>query len=214
MKLFIKITAIFLIIYGVIGAIIFFVSIYPLWRYNLDLNSVLTGMQTPVEKQFKSMSDTMGDASIATTNAANSIRTAKIALHTGSDFTSSSGNALYTISDYVGFTVVGGWRPFSSAYKYFQDSGNNLKSLSSQLKQTANSLEVNAQDMDRLSGDFKDMSTKLNEVSTKFTQTTSIPHWRIIQTKNILTGILIWLGVIHIFIIIIGINFLQLKNKI
>ncbi|MBW3000075.1 hypothetical protein KY339_05375, partial [Candidatus Woesearchaeota archaeon] len=118
--------------------------------------------------------------------------------------------SLYTISDYVGFEVLG-WSPFSSSYEYFVSGGDDLQELSYQLIQTANSLEVNAQDMERLGEDFADMSSNLDAVSTKFAQLLAFPFS---EFKGIITYLLIFIGILHLMFVFAGVNFLLLKSSV
>ncbi|MBW2999682.1 hypothetical protein KY339_03340, partial [Candidatus Woesearchaeota archaeon] len=97
--------SVIMIIYGSVGSVACFGSIPFVRSYQADIDE--DSLAYSVESEFKAMSQTMQDASVAATHAATSIRNAKQFLNTGATLTESTGSSLYTISDYVGFEVLG-----------------------------------------------------------------------------------------------------------
>ncbi len=185
----IQIFSIIIILFGTIGVIFSFGALAF-----VKSEASVTGS---VEAEFRAMSKSMNDASAAATNAAVSIRSAKSALESASEFTTQASPPLFTIAEVFDMDLPLIGRPFSSTSEQFSSIGTSLNTFSTKIKDTAENFEKNARDMERLSQDFKEMSEKLDEVSGKIN--TSSP-------AGILNFALLYFGFLNIIIILLGLS--------
>lgn len=98
----------------------------------------------------------------------------------------------------------------------FNTTADRILDLGVNLDTTADKLGSNAEDMDKMSINFKNMSDGLDRVSVQFSQFTTVePNQNYINTiKNLIYGLLIWFGFIHLLLIGIGFSlFLMTSNK-
>jgi len=140
----VTIFAIFLILYGIVGALGSGYGIIHIKSWGIP-NGYITN-------DLNQISDYLDDVSVSSRNAGNSF-------NNGARFIKSSGQSFKTVSSYVGFSVMG-WQPFKKSYNYFYNGGSNLISLS-------NNFKTNANDMYKISDDVKEISAKVEMIKWK-----------------------------------------------
>ncbi|RMD58456.1 hypothetical protein D6825_00845 [Candidatus Woesearchaeota archaeon] len=213
---FVTIISMLLIVYGSLGLAATAYGSFHISKWGIP--AILSG--DGLNAEFQDMSRYMRDASISASNAAKSIRAAKITLYNAansaeiaSSATNSAGDALYKVAGFVGFEILG-WKPMGETYSLFKKTGDQLKSTSASMqtlgvsiKGTGDSLEQNAKDMETMSSDFKELSEKMSEISQKLanTGTTTVlgkAYW-IIATLSALH---------HAIMLLLGISLLKLNR--
>ncbi|MHB1376512.1 MAG: hypothetical protein ACYCXB_03705 [Candidatus Humimicrobiaceae bacterium] len=156
------------------------------------------------------MSAAMKNASIATSDIAESVSNAKDSLETASLVTEETSKAFKEMSKLVDFELLG-LKPFESVYIYFQDGSESLSLLSKDLANTGKSLNINSGDIKALGSSLADISGKMNNLSVSFNKTTSsIPFD---QFGKILSYLKIYIAILHAMLALIGFSILFLNTK-
>ena len=90
------------------------------------------------------------------------------------------------------------------AGQYFNQIGDDLKTLSASIFSTAESLKANEEDLSKIGTNFEEVSLKLNVISGEINRTVSIvAQDNILNLINILT---IYITVLHFMFVLIGIS--------
>jgi hypothetical protein len=134
---------------------------------------------------------------------ADSIKSARLSLEAASGTAASSADAIYSISKLTDFDILG-FKPMAETAKYFNQIGDDLKTLSVSILATAEALKTNEGDLSRIGTNFDEMTVQLNLISGEISRTVSIVvQDNILNLINILT---IYITVLHAMFILIGVS--------
>ena len=114
---------------------------------------------------------------------------------------------LLTVLFVAGFYPVfaaGSFQTSNPFGQYFNQIGDDLKTLSASIFSTAESLKANEEDLSKIGTNFEEVSLKLNVISGEINRTVSIvAQDNILNLINILT---IYITVLHFMFVLIGIS--------
>jgi len=114
-----------------------------------------------------------------------------------------SADAIYSISKLTDFNILG-FKPMAETGQYFNQIGDDLKTLSVSILATAEALKTNEEDLSRIGTNFKDVTLQLNTISGEISHTVSIVvQDNVLNLINILT---IYITVLHFMFILIGLS--------
>jgi hypothetical protein len=201
-RVFVNILSLILIIFGVAGSVF---SIVFMKKINLFTGNVkqIENINTSLKSGFESITVIAKNTGTATDNMAASIKSARLSLEAASGTAASSAEAIYSISKLTDFDILG-FKPMAETGQYFNQIGDDLKTLSVSILATAEALKTNEEDLSRIGTNFKDVSLQLNTISGEISRTVSIVvQDNVLNLINILT---IYITVLHFMFILIGIS--------
>jgi hypothetical protein len=207
-RVFITFFSIVSILFGLIGAIASFGSIFVLSSYEESFNNI-NDLSSSIAGTIGKTSDMLISSNETTEHIADSIRAAKTTIDYASEISYDSGMAFNEIAVLVDFEILG-FQPLGTAGDYFTGIGSNLIGLSGELSLAEDDLEINATDLERIGQDLKNISSELAEVSTGLNQ--AIKSFSVSNLVLIIKYLLIYLGILNIIFILNGIMFLILKR--
>jgi len=208
-RFILSVIAVLLIAFGIAGIVFSFVFMPKLSPVSIS-NETLNTLSVSITEGFDSMSIAMKNASIATSDIAESVNSAKDSLETASLVTEETSKAFKEMSKLVDFDILG-LKPFESVYVYFQNGSESLSQLSKDLTNTGESLNINSGDIKALGSSLADISSKMNNLSVSFNKTTSsIPFD---QFDKILGYLKIYIAILHAMFALIGFSILFLNTK-
>ena len=208
-RFILSVIAVLLIAFGIAGIVFSFVFMPKLSPVSIS-NETLNTLSVSITEGFDSMSIAMKNASIATSDIAESVNSAKDSLETASLVTEETSKAFKEMSKLVDFDILG-LKPFESVYIYFQNGSESLSQLSKDLTNTGESLNINSGDIKALGISLADISGKMNNLSVSFNKTTSsIPFD---QFDKILGYLKIYIAILHAMFALIGFSILFLNTK-
>ncbi|HEY5501633.1 MAG TPA: hypothetical protein VIK09_06585 [Candidatus Humimicrobiaceae bacterium] len=208
-RFILSVIAVLLIAFGIAGIVFSFVFMPKLSPVSIS-NETLNTLSVSITEGFDSMSIAMKNASIATSDIAESVNSAKDSLETASLVTEETSKAFKEMSKLVDFDILG-LKPFESVYVYFQNGSESLSQLSKDLTNTGESLNINSGDIKALGSSLADISGKMNNLSVSFNKTTSsIPFD---QFDKILGYLKIYIAILHAMFALIGFSILFLNTK-
>lgn len=208
-RFILSVIAVLLIAFGIAGIVFSFVFMPKLSPVSIS-NETLNTLSVSITEGFDSMSIAMKNASIATSDIAESVNSAKDSLETASLVTEETSKAFKEMSKLVDFDILG-LKPFESVYVYFQNGSESLSQLSKDLTNTGESLNINSGDIKALGISLADISGKMNNLSVSFNKTTSsIPFD---QFDKILGYLKIYIAILHAMFALIGFSILFLNTK-
>ena len=208
-RFILSVIAVLLIAFGIAGIVFSFVFMPKLSPVSIS-NETLNTLSVSITEGFYSMSIAMKNASIATSDIAESVNSAKDSLETASLVTEETSKAFKEMSKLVDFDILG-LKPFESVYVYFQNGSESLSQLSKDLTNTGESLNINSGDIKALGSSLADISGKMNNLSVSFNKTTSsIPFD---QFDKILGYLKIYIAILHAMFALIGFSILFLNTK-
>lgn len=201
-KAFVYILSLILIVFGIAGSAF---SIVFMQKVNLFTGSVkqIGTMNTSLKSGFESITAIAKNTSTATENMVASIKNARLSLVAASETAASSAEAIHSIAKLTDFDILG-FKPMQEAGQYFNQIGDDLKTLSVSIFATAESLKANEEDLSKIGTNFEEVSLKLNVISGEINRTVSIVvQDNILNLINILT---IYITVLHFMFILIGLS--------
>jgi len=208
-RFILSVIAVLLIAFGIAGIVFSFVFMPKLSPVSIS-NETLNTLSVSITEGFDSMSIAMKNASIATSDIAESVNSAKDSLETASLVTEETSKAFKEMSKLVDFDILG-LKPFESVYVYFQNGSDSLSQLSKDLANTGESLNINSGDIKALGGSLADISGKMNNLSVSFNKTTSSISFD--QFDKILGYLKIYIAILHAMFVLIGFSILFLNTK-
>jgi len=201
-RVFVNILALILIVFGIAGSVF---SIVFMKRINLFTGNVkqIENINTSLKSGFESITVIAKNTGTATENMAASIKSARLSLEAASGTAASSADAIYSISKLTDFDILG-FKPMAETGQYFNQIGDDLKTLSVSILATSEALKTNEEDLSRIGANFEDVSLQLNVISGEISRTVSIVvQDNILNLINILT---IYITVLHAMFILIGLS--------
>jgi hypothetical protein len=201
-RLFVNILSLILIIFGIAGSVF---SIIFMKKINLFTGNVkqIENINTSLKSGFESITVIAKNTGTATDNMAASIKSARLSLEAASGTAASSADAIYSISKLTDFDILG-FKPMAETGQYFNQIGDDLKTLSVSILATADALKTNEEDLSRIGTNFKDVTLQLNTISGEISRTVSIVvQDNVLNLINILT---IYIAVLHFMFILIGLS--------
>lgn len=208
-RFILSVIAVLLIAFGIAGIVFSFVFMPKLSPVSIS-NKTLNTLSVSITEGFDSMSTAMKNASIATSDIAESVNSAKDSLETASLVTEETSKAFKEMSKLVDFDILG-LKPFESVYVYFQNGSESLSQLSKDLASTGKSLNINSGDIKALGSSLADISGKMNNLSVSFNKTTSSISFD--QFDKILSYLKIYIAILHAMFALIGFSILFLNTK-
>ena len=217
---FILFISIILMIYGLIGVLLGIFFIRNIDNYKFDFSVQSKELQSSVQKEFESMSNTMEKASSSALNAGKSITSAKKSLYSAQNSAKVSAGTIKDISPLL--TRIGNTFnicflticPFQKEANWFyqrseqlNDLSSNIYNLSINIGETANNLETNSKDMEDLSKNLLEMSKQLSDVSYKFNNFFDF-NPLVNKLKQFTNLLILWMVFLHFIIFLIGLIFL------
>jgi len=199
-KTFIYILSLILIVFGIAGSAL---SIVFMQKVNLFTGNVkqIETINTSLKSGFESITTITKNTGVATANMADSIKSARLSLEAASGTAASSSEAIYSIAKLTNFDILG-FKPMAETGQYFNQIGDDLKTLSVSILATAEALKTNEKDIANIGTNFEEMSLKLNVISEEINQTVSIVvQDNILKLASILT---IYVAVLHFMFVLIG----------
>ena len=201
-KVFVYFLSLILIVFGIAGSIF---SIVFMQKANLFTGNVkqIETMNTSLKSGFESITAIAKNTGTATENMVTSIKNARLSLVAASETAASSAEAIHSIAKLTDFDILG-FKPMQEAGQYFNQIGDDLKTLSASIFSTAESLKANEEDLSKIGTNFEEVSLKLNVISGEINRTVSIvAQDNILNLINILT---IYITVLHFMFVLIGIS--------
>jgi hypothetical protein len=201
-KVFVYFLSLILIVFGIAGSIF---SIVFMQKANLFTGNVkqIETMNTSLKSGFESITAIAKNTGAATENMVTSIKNARLSLVAASETAASSAEAIHSIAKLTDFDILG-FKPMQEAGQYFNQIGDDLKTLSASIFSTAESLKANEEDLSKIGTNFEEVSLKLNVISGEINRTVSIvAQDNILNLINILT---IYITVLHFMFVLIGIS--------
>jgi hypothetical protein len=208
-RFILNIISLILIVFGISGIVFSFIFIPKISPVNIS-NEAFSSLSISITEGFDSISIAMQNASIASTDIAESVTGAKDSLETASKVTDETSKAFKEMSKLVDFDVLG-LKPFESVYVYFQNGSESLSQLSKDLSDTGKSLNMNSGDIRQLGSDLSEISVKMNNLSVAFNKTTSSISFD--QFVKILSYLKIYIAILHAVFILIGFSIILLNTK-
>lgn len=199
-RVFVNILSLILIVFGIAGSVF---SIVFMKKINLFTGNVkqIENINTSLKSGFESITVIAKNTGAATENMAASIKSARLSLEAASGTAASSADAIYSISKLTNFDILG-FKPMAETGQYFNQIGDDLKTLSVSILATAEALKTNEEDLSRIGTNFEDVSLQLNTISGEISRTVSIVvQDNVLNLINILT---IYITVLHFMFILIG----------
>ena len=199
-KVFVYFISLILIVFGIAGSIF---SIVFMQKVNLFTGNVkqIETMNTSLKSGFESITAIAKNTGAATENMVTSIKNARLSLVAASETAASSAEAIHSIAKLTDFDILG-FKPMQEAGQYFNQIGDDLKTLSASIFSTAESLKANEEDLSKIGTNFEEVSLKLNVISGEINRTVSIVvQDNILNLINVLT---IYITVLHSMFILIG----------
>ena len=199
-RVFVNILSLILIVFGIAGSVF---SIVFMKKINLFTGNVkqIENINTSLKSGFESITVIAKNTGAATENMAASIKSARLSLEAASGTAASSADAIYSISKLTDFNILG-FKPMAETGQYFNQIGDDLKTLSVSILATAEALKTNEEDLSRIGTNFEDVSLQLNVISGEISRTVSIVvQDNVLNLINILT---IYITVLHFMFILIG----------
>jgi hypothetical protein len=201
-RVFVNILSLILIVFGIAGSVF---SIVFMKKINLFTGNVkqIENINTSLKSGFESITVIAKNTGAATENMAASIKSARLSLEAASGTAASSADAIYSISKLTDFNILG-FKPMAETGQYFNQIGDDLKTLSVSILATAEALKTNEEDLSRIGTNFEDVSLQLNTISGEISRTVSIVvQDNVLNLINILT---IYITVLHFMFILIGLS--------
>jgi hypothetical protein len=201
-RVFVNILSLILIVFGIAGSVF---SIVFMKKINLFTGNVkqIENINTSLKSGFESITVIAKNTGTATENMAASIKSARLSLEAASGTAASSADAIYSISKLTDFNILG-FKPMAETGQYFNQIGDDLKTLSVSIFATAEALKTNEEDLSRIGTNFKDVTLQLNTISGEISHTVSIVvQDNVLNLINILT---IYITVLHFMFILIGLS--------
>jgi hypothetical protein len=201
-RVFVNILSLILIVFGIAGSVF---SIVFMKKINLFTGNVkqIENINTSLKSGFESITVIAKNTGTATDNMAASIKSARLSLEAASGTAASSADAIYSISKLTDFDILG-FKPMAETGQYFNQIGDDLKTLSVSILATAEALKTNEEDLSRIGTNFEDVSLQLNTISGEISRTVSIVvQDNVLNLINILT---IYITVLHFMFILIGLS--------
>ena len=201
-RVFVNILSLILIVFGIAGSVF---SIVFMKKINLFTGNVkqIENINTSLKSGFESITVIAKNTGTATENMAASIKSARLSLEAASGTAASSADAIYSISKLTDFNILG-FKPMAETGQYFNQIGDDLKTLSVSILATAEALKTNEEDLSRIGTNFKDVTLQLNTISGEISHTVSIVvQDNVLNLINILT---IYITVLHFMFILIGLS--------
>ncbi len=201
-RVFVNILSLILIVFGIAGSVF---SIVFMKKINLFTGNVkqIENINTSLKSGFESITVIAKNTGNATENMAASIKSARLSLEAASGTAASSADAIYSISKLTDFNILG-FKPMAETGQYFNQIGDDLKTLSVSILATAEALKTNEEDLSRIGTNFKDVTLQLNTISGEISHTVSIVvQDNVLNLINILT---IYITVLHFMFILIGLS--------
>ncbi|HEX7560667.1 MAG TPA: hypothetical protein VF347_00580 [Candidatus Humimicrobiaceae bacterium] len=201
-RVFVNILSLILIVFGIAGSVF---SIVFMKKINLFTGNVkqIENINTSLKSGFESITVIAKNTGAATENMAASIKSARLSLEAASGTAASSAEAIYSISKLTDFNILG-FKPMAETGQYFNQIGDDLKTLSVSIFATAEALKTNEEDLSRIGTNFKDVTLQLNTISGEISHTVSIVvQDNVLNLINILT---IYITVLHFMFILIGLS--------
>jgi len=208
-RFILNIISLILIIFGISGIVFSFIFIPKLSPINIS-NETFNTLSVSITEGFNSIATAMQNASIATTDIAESVNNAKDSLETASKVTDETSKAFKEMSKLVDFDILG-LKPFETVYVYFKSGSESLSQLSKDLLNTGKSLYMNSSDIRQLGSDLAEISVKMTNLSVSFNKTTSFISFD--QFGKILNYLKIYIAALHAMFILIGFSILFLNAK-
>ncbi len=199
-RVFVNILSLILIVFGIAGSVF---SIVFMKKINLFTGNIkqIENINTSLKSGFESITVIAKNTGAATENMAASIKSARLSLEAASGTAASSADAIYSISKLTNFDILG-FKPMAETGQYFNQIGDDLKTLSVSILATAEALKTNEEDLSRIGTNFEDVSLQLNTISGEISRTVSIVvQDNVLNLINILT---IYITVLHFMFILIG----------
>jgi hypothetical protein len=201
-RVFVNILSLILIVFGIAGSVF---SIVFMKKINLFTGNVkqIENINTSLKSGFESITIIAKNTGTATENMAASIKSARLSLEAASGTAASSADAIYSISKLTDFDILG-FKPMAETGQYFNQIGDDLKTLSVSILATAEALKTNEEDLSKIGTNFEEASLKLNVISGEISKTVSIVvQDNVLNLINILT---IYITVLHFMFILIGLS--------
>jgi len=201
-RVFVNILSLILIIFGIAGSVF---SIVFMKKINLFTGNVkqIENINTSLKSGFESITVIAKNTGTATDNMAASIKSARLSLEAASGTAASSADAIYSISKLTDFDILG-FKPMAETGQYFNQIGDDLKTLSVSILATADALKTNEEDLSRIGTNFKEVTVQLDTISGEISRTVSIVvQDNVLNLINILT---IYITVLHFMFILIGLS--------
>jgi hypothetical protein len=201
-RVFVNILSLILIVFGIAGSVF---SIVFMKKINLFTGNVkqIENINTSLKSGFESITVIAKNTGTATENMAASIKSARLSLEAASGTAASSADAIYSISKLTDFDILG-FKPMAETGQYFNQIGDDLKTLSVSILATAEALKTNEEDLSKIGTNFEEASLKLNVISGEISKTVSIVvQDNVLNLINILT---IYITVLHFMFILIGLS--------
>ena len=181
-------------------------------KINLFTGNVkqIENINTSLKSGFESITVIAKNTGIATDNMAESIKSARLSLEAASGTAASSADAIYSISKLTDFDILG-FKPMAETGQYFNQIGDDLKTLSVSILATSEALKTNEEDLSRIGTNFEEASLKLNIISGEISRTVSIVvQDNVLNLINILT---IYITVLHFMFILIGLSLILVAKQ-
>ncbi len=201
-KVFVYVLSLVLIVFGIAGSAFSVVFMQKISQFTGNVKQIET-INTSLKSGFESITTITKNTGIATTNMAESIKSARLSLEAAAGTSASSADAIYSIAKITNFDILG-FKPMAETGQYFNQIGDDLKTLSTSILATAEALQTNEEDIARIGTNFDEMTVQLNVISGEISRTVSIVvQDNILNLINILT---IYITVLHAMFILIGVS--------
>jgi hypothetical protein len=201
-RVFVNILSLILIIFGIAGSVFSIVFMKKINLFTGDVKQI-ENINTSLKSGFESITVIAKNTSTATANMAESIKSARLSLEAASGTAASSADAIYSIAKITDFDILG-FKPMAETGQYFNQIGDDLKTLSASILATAAALQTNEEDLSRIGTNFEEVSLQLNTISGEISRTVSIVvQDNVLNLINILT---IYITVLHFMFILIGLS--------
>jgi hypothetical protein len=201
-RVFVNILSLILIIFGIAGSVFSIVFMKKINLFTGDVKQI-ENINTSLKSGFESITVIAKNTGTATANMAESIKSARLSLEAASGTAASSADAIYSIAKITDFDILG-FKPMAETGQYFNQIGDDLKTLSASILATAAALQTNEEDLSRIGTNFEEVSLQLNTISGEISRTVSIVvQDNVLNLINILT---IYITVLHFMFILIGLS--------